>query len=89
MLTDNPEALGKVYNVAIGENFTVNYLYQACLDRLNSTFPAQYRGTPRRRYPEFAGRYQPRQKLLGYQPTKRFEDGVGRDHRFFKTNTPE
>ena len=30
MLTDNAEALGKVYNVAVGENFSVNYLYNAC-----------------------------------------------------------
>ena len=30
MLTDNEDALNKVYNVAVGENFSVNYLYNAC-----------------------------------------------------------
>ncbi len=27
MLTTNADALNKVYNVAVGENFSVNYLY--------------------------------------------------------------
>ncbi|MEO7306796.1 MAG: NAD-dependent epimerase/dehydratase family protein, partial [Ferruginibacter sp.] len=36
MLTDNAEAFNKVYNVAVGENFTVNYLYNACTDYLKS-----------------------------------------------------
>ncbi len=30
MLTDNAEAMNKVYNVAVGENFSVNYLFNAC-----------------------------------------------------------
>jgi len=43
MLTDNAEALNKVYNVAIGENFSVNYLYQACCDHLNIDLAPVYR----------------------------------------------
>jgi len=43
MLTDNIEALNKVYNVAIGESFSVNYLYNACKKDLTSDFVATYR----------------------------------------------
>lgn len=84
MLTDNPEALGKVYNVAIGENFTVNYLYQACLDRLNSTFPAQYREPRAGDIRNSLADISLAKKLLGYQPTKRFEDGLAETIDFFK-----
>ena len=36
-------ALNKVYNVAVGENFSVNYLYNACKEYLESDFEATYR----------------------------------------------
>jgi UDP-N-acetylglucosamine 4-epimerase len=38
MLTDNEAAFNKVYNVAVGENFSVNYLYKTCQTQLSSNF---------------------------------------------------
>ena len=43
MLTSNEQALNKVYNVAVGDRFSVNYLYETCKSQLNSDWEATYR----------------------------------------------
>ncbi|MEO7523927.1 MAG: NAD-dependent epimerase/dehydratase family protein, partial [Ferruginibacter sp.] len=43
MLSENEAAFNKVYNVAIGEYFSVNYLYNACQNTLQNDWPATYR----------------------------------------------
>ena len=43
MFTENAEAMNKVYNVAVGENFSVNYLFNLCKEYLQSDFEACYR----------------------------------------------
>lgn len=84
MLTENKAALSKVYNVAVGENFSVNYLYKACKDYLESDFEASYRepraGDIRNSLADIslAG------NLLNYEPTKRFEDGLTETIAYFK-----
>lgn len=84
MLTDNTEALNKVYNVAVGENFTVNYLYQQCCQYLNSDFPATYREPRAGDIRDSLADISLAKKLLDYQPTKRFEDGLIETIEFFK-----
>lgn len=84
MLTDNAEALNKVYNVAVGENFTVNYLYQQCCQYLKSDFPAAYRGPRAGDIRDSLADISLAKKLLDYQPTKRFEDGLTETIEFFK-----
>ncbi len=65
MLTDNAEALNKVYNVAVGENFTVNYLYQQCCQYLKSDFSGCLPGPKSGRHQGFAGGYFTGQKITG------------------------
>lgn len=84
MLTDKTEALNKVYNVAVGENFTVNYLYQQCCQYLNSDFPATYREPRAGDIRDSLADISLAKKLLDYQPTKRFEDGLIETIEFFK-----
>ncbi|MEO6731248.1 MAG: SDR family oxidoreductase [Ferruginibacter sp.] len=85
MLTENPDAINKVYNVATGENFSVNYLFEACKQFLQSDFAATYR-TPR------AGDIRNSladislaKNLLQYQPEKKFKDGLTATIEFFKS----
>ncbi|MFC4263811.1 SDR family oxidoreductase [Ferruginibacter yonginensis] len=89
MLTKNEAALNKVYNVAVGENFSVNYLYQICKDSLQSNWEATYReprvGDIRNSLADISAA----QQLLGYQPTKRFEDGLKETITFFKNKYSE
>ncbi|HEX2684095.1 MAG TPA: SDR family oxidoreductase [Ferruginibacter sp.] len=84
MLTDNAEALNKVYNVAVGENFTVNYLYNACVEYLKSDFPATYREPRAGDIRDSLADISLAKKLLDYQPTKRFEEGLAETIEFFK-----
>ena len=84
MLTDNPDATNKVYNVAVGENFTVNYLYNACKENLRSSFEATYREPRAGDIRNSLADISLAKKLLGYQPTKNFEDGLTETIEFFK-----
>ncbi|MFN8243956.1 MAG: SDR family oxidoreductase [Ferruginibacter sp.] len=84
MLTDNPGALKKVYNVAVGEYYSVNYLYNACREYLGSDFAATYREPRAGDIRNSLADISLAKNLLGYQPTKRFEDGLKETIDFFR-----
>jgi len=84
MLTDNAEALNKVYNVAVGENFSVNYLYNACGEYLQSNFAATHREPRTGDIRNSLADISLAKKLLMYQPTKTFEDGLTETIQYFK-----
>ena len=84
MLTDNNEALSKVYNVAVGENYTINYLYKSCIEYLQSDFAATYREPRAGDIRDSLADISLAKKLLDYQPTKKFEEGLEETIEFFK-----
>jgi UDP-N-acetylglucosamine/UDP-N-acetylgalactosamine 4-epimerase len=84
MLTQNAEALKKVYNVAVGERFTVNYLYKICQENLQSNWPATYREPRGGDIRDSLADISLAQNLLGYAPTKKFEVGLVETVQFFK-----
>ncbi len=86
MLTDNEEAFGKAYNIAVGENFSVNLLYTSIREMLGkqgeheATYREEREGDIRNSLADISQA----QNLLGYQPTKRFMDGLAQTVDFFK-----
>ncbi len=84
MLTKNKEACKKVYNVAVGESFSVNYLYNAIKDHLKSDWEAIYREPRAGDIRNSLADISLARKLLDYQPTKRFEDGLIETIEYFK-----
>ena len=84
MLTDNKEAFGKAYNVAVGANFSVNFLYEAIRDMLGATHQATYREPRAGDIHDSLANISRAQELLGYQPTKEFLDGLKITVDFFK-----
>lgn len=84
MLTDNATALKQVYNVAVGENFSVNYLYKLVQQQLNSNFEATYREPRAGDIRNSLADITLAQDLLSYQPTKKFEDGLKETVQYFK-----
>jgi UDP-N-acetylglucosamine 4-epimerase len=82
--TENPEAVGQVYNVAVGESTTLNELYAAL--RSLVTRPQPGLRSPQPVYREFrAGdvRFSRAdiskiERLLGYRPTHRVDAGLER-----------
>lgn len=84
MLTDNKDAFGKAYNVAVGANFSVNFLYEAIRDMLGATHQATYREPRAGDIHDSLANISRAQDLLGYQPTKEFLDGLKITVDFFK-----
>ncbi|MFT3981612.1 MAG: SDR family oxidoreductase [Ferruginibacter sp.] len=84
MLTDNDAALKKAYNVAVGERFTVNDLYNACKKQLHSDWEPTYREPRAGDIRHSLADISLAKELLGYQPSKRFEDGLVETIEYFK-----
>lgn len=84
MLTDNETAFKKVYNVAVGERFTVNDLYNACKSRLNSDWDPTYREARAGDIRHSLADISLARELLGYQPTKKFETGLTETIEYFR-----
>ncbi|MEJ7586224.1 MAG: hypothetical protein WKI04_01555 [Ferruginibacter sp.] len=86
MLADNNDAFNKVYNVAVGQNFSVNYLFKACKEYLQSDFEATYREPRAGDIRNSLADISLAENLLGYQPGKKFEEGLTETIEFFKTS---
>lgn len=84
MLCENQAAFGEVYNVAVGENFSVNFLYESIRKMLNSSHNATYREPRAGDIRNSLADISKSQKLLGYHPSKRFSDGLEETVLFFK-----
>lgn len=84
MLSSNEAALKKVYNVAVGQRFTVNDLYNTCKKELNSNWEATYRAPREGDIRDSLADIGLAQTLLGYKPTKKFEDGLIETIQYFK-----
>ena len=84
MLAENPEAFGKAYNVAVGANFSVNFLYNAIRESLGATHEATYREPRAGDIHDSLADISRAQELLGYSPTRQFIDGLKITVDFFK-----
>lgn len=84
MLTENEAAFGKAYNVAVGEYFSVNYLYQGCVEKLNSDWPATYREPRAGDIRNSLADTSLAKDLLGYQPVRKFQEGLKDTIEYFQ-----
>ena len=84
MLCKNPEAFNKAYNVAVGENFSVNQLYNITRETLNSDWQPIYREPRAGDIRDSLADITQARTLLGYEPTMRFEDGLRQTVEYFK-----
>lgn len=84
MLCENEAAFGEVYNVAVGENFSVNFLYEEIRRILGAKHEATYREPRAGDVRNSLADISKAKELLGYEPTKRFMDGLIQTVDFFK-----
>ena len=84
MFTENKEAFNKVYNVAIGEYFSVNYLYEACTTNLGTQWAASYRDPRAGDIRNSLADISLAKNLLDYQPVRKFQEGLTETIEFFK-----
>lgn len=84
MLSTSEEAKNKVYNVALGEKYSINFLYNYIKDYLKSEMEAVHRDPREGDIRNSLADISLAQNLLGYKPTTRFEDGLVQTIEYFK-----
>jgi len=84
MLSQNEEAFNKVYNVAIGESCSVNFLYNACAQQLNSDWKPVHREPRAGDIRNSLADISLASKLLNYEPVTKFSEGLFETIEFFK-----
>lgn len=84
MLTDNEAAFGQVYNIAVGERFTVKVLYESIRNILGIEHEATYREPRAGDIRNSLADTSKARNLLGYAPTQRFMEGLEQTVAFFK-----
>jgi UDP-N-acetylglucosamine 4-epimerase len=84
MLTQNKEAFNKVYNVAVGENFSINYLFNSVRENLKMTAKANYRAARDGDVQNSLADISLAKRLLNYSPSVRFDEGLGSTIEFFR-----
>jgi UDP-N-acetylglucosamine/UDP-N-acetylgalactosamine 4-epimerase len=87
LLTNNKEAFNKVYNVAVGEKFSVNYMYDAIRKQLTSEQKAIHREPRDGDIRDSLADISLAKTLLDYQPTTKFEDGLKKTVEYFIHNS--
>lgn len=83
LLTDDPAACGQVYNVAVGANFSVNFLYEAIRGLLNVQHQPTYRDARSGDIRDSLADISRARRLLGYDPTVQFLDGLSVTVKYF------
>ena len=83
-LSDNYEAVNKIYNVAVGGNFSINAVYHVIKKYLKIEHTPTYREPRAADVRNSLADISLAKKLLGYQPTKKFEDGLVETIEYFK-----
>jgi UDP-N-acetylglucosamine 4-epimerase len=84
MLSTNEEAKNKVYNVAVGENYSVNFLYNSIKEYLHSDVEPVHREPREGDIRNSLADISLAKNLLNYQPTTKFETGLIKTIEYFK-----
>jgi UDP-N-acetylglucosamine 4-epimerase len=74
--TQNPEALGQVYNIAVGERFSILDLYQRLCALLGSDAAPVHRESRPGDIRDSLASIEKAESLLGYRPQFRMEEGL-------------
>ena len=84
LFTSHPEAANTICNVAVGENFSVNYMYDGIAKSLGKTARPTYRETRKGDVRNSLADISKAQRVLGYNPEIRFIDGLEQTISYFK-----
>jgi len=84
MLSTNDEAKNKVYNVAVGENYSINYLFGKIKEYLKSDIEAIHKEPREGDVRNSLADISLARHLLNYEPTTKFETGLEKTIQFFE-----
>ncbi|MBL4708272.1 MAG: GDP-mannose 4,6-dehydratase, partial [Flavobacteriales bacterium] len=89
LFTDNKTAFGEVFNVAVGESFSLVELFETIKSETNATVAAVHREERAGDVKNSLADISKAQKMLDYKPEVRFQEGIGRTIEWFKANTTD
>jgi UDP-N-acetylglucosamine 4-epimerase len=84
LFTSNPDALNRIYNIAVGERVTVNELFHTIAGLLRSGLKPNYRAPRPGDVRDSLADISAAKKYLGYQPTVRLKEGLERTLAWFR-----
>jgi UDP-N-acetylglucosamine 4-epimerase len=84
MLTENADAAGQVFNIAVGENFSVNQLYSKIGALLDSDHKATYRSARAGDIRNSLADISKAKNLLSYDPQFNFDKGLAITVEYFR-----
>jgi len=82
----NSEAVNKVYNVAVGENFSVNRMFQDIAELMGSAHKAIHREERKGDIRDSLADISNAKKYLGYEPKVKFKDGLLKTIEYFRAS---
>lgn len=86
MLQNNVEALNKIYNVAVGENFSVLEMYNEMQHIIGTNFSPSHTETRKGDIRNSLADISLAKTHLEYNPTVTFKEGLNKTVQFFKKN---
>ncbi len=84
LTTTDSGALNQIYNIALGERYTINQMYDAICEILEKDIKAIHREPRAGDIRDSLANISKAKNLLGYQPTHRFVDGLPLTVEYFK-----
>ena len=85
MLTDNSDAFGEVFNIAVSKNFSVKELYDNICEYLGAELEPHYREPRKGDIKDSLADISKAEKLLNYDPKFDFKEGLGLTIEYFKS----
>lgn len=85
MFTQNTQALNQAYNIAVGDRFSINYMYQAIQKYLGKSIPAIHREPRVGDIRDSQADISKAKSLLGYNPKYTFGKGLPDTIEYFKS----
>lgn len=84
LLTDNKEAIGKIFNIACGQSISVNEMYNLIAAEIKPDAKPSYRGERFGDVKDSLADISLAKKLLGYDPDVLFKEGLIKTINWFK-----
>ena len=84
LFTTKNKALGESYNIAVGERFTLIQLFEEIQGKLKSNVKAIHREERAGDIKDSLADISKANKLLNYQPSVRFQEGIDKTINWFK-----
>lgn len=86
--TANKKAINQVFNVAVGDSYSVSQLYKFLCETMGESRKPVHRDSRKGEILNSLADISKASRLLGYEPGVRFKDGLKKTIEYFKQKTP-